>query len=382
MKRLIKNGVIILLIFVTSCGKDTQFFKKDESFFNKVVDKNQDVNDSDHYEENPDDPTKNYITETFYQTSTREDVKIDIVWVIDNSLSMYDEQEALANNFDSFINGFIQKHFDFKMAITTIDPRPSDRNFYSNLIFMLAKDQTQYDLFMDEYDQTPQNSLDGGMLNPIGTLTSQQAATDMNSFLNDFDRYILTDLYNFRIYESGLYVMKRFAQRNSSFFRDDAYTIFIVISDEEDQSHIIAPYYDNYFYTEVSEYVNFLKNRKSNPSLTKIFSIVKKNSPLYNDETYGDRYIEASRLTNGISRDIDLPFSEILSDFSDSIVHLADNFLLTQTPIDGQIQVKVNSEVIANSEYTFTLSEKKLIFDKDFLPTDGSKIEVTYLISN
>lgn len=71
---------------------------------------------------NPDDPTKNYITETFYQTSTREDVKIDIVWVIDNSLSMYDEQEALANNFDSFINGFIQKHFDFKMAITTIDP--------------------------------------------------------------------------------------------------------------------------------------------------------------------------------------------------------------------------------------------------------------------
>lgn len=53
MKRLIKNGVIILLIFVTSCGKDTQFFKKDESFFNKVVDKNQDVNDSDHYEEKP-----------------------------------------------------------------------------------------------------------------------------------------------------------------------------------------------------------------------------------------------------------------------------------------------------------------------------------------
>ena len=41
--------------------------------------------------------------------------------LIDNSGSMRDEQRALGDNFEAFINEFVKKDIDFKMAITTTD---------------------------------------------------------------------------------------------------------------------------------------------------------------------------------------------------------------------------------------------------------------------
>jgi hypothetical protein len=47
--------------------------------------------------------------------------KVDILWVVDNSGSMADDQANLASNFETFISGFITREVDFKMAITTTD---------------------------------------------------------------------------------------------------------------------------------------------------------------------------------------------------------------------------------------------------------------------
>src|SRR5690606_6616624 len=57
--------------------------------------------------------------------NTAQDAAIDILWVIDNSGSMGNEQDDLANNFDLFIRDFITRGIDFKMAITTTDGRSS-----------------------------------------------------------------------------------------------------------------------------------------------------------------------------------------------------------------------------------------------------------------
>src|SRR5688500_11794018 len=45
----------------------------------------------------------------------------DILFVIDNSGSMYDDQVRLAQSFDTFINWIVGESVDFHIAITTTD---------------------------------------------------------------------------------------------------------------------------------------------------------------------------------------------------------------------------------------------------------------------
>ena len=49
--------------------------------------------------------------------------KVDILWVIDNSGSMLTKQQNLAAGFNSFANVFVNKGFDFRMAIVTSDTK-------------------------------------------------------------------------------------------------------------------------------------------------------------------------------------------------------------------------------------------------------------------
>src|SRR5690606_25762523 len=46
---------------------------------------------------------------------------VDLLFVVDDSGSMGNEQDALSVNFNAFINDFVQKDINFKMAITTTD---------------------------------------------------------------------------------------------------------------------------------------------------------------------------------------------------------------------------------------------------------------------
>lgn len=56
---------------------------------------------------------------TFQQNTNAFDAKIDILWVIDTSGSMGEEQQALADNFEYFISDFLSKNYDFRIAVTT-----------------------------------------------------------------------------------------------------------------------------------------------------------------------------------------------------------------------------------------------------------------------
>ncbi len=52
-----------------------------------------------------------------YQQNTPADVKIDILFVVDDSGSMKPEQQNLYDNFGDFINFFYDKGFDFRVAV-------------------------------------------------------------------------------------------------------------------------------------------------------------------------------------------------------------------------------------------------------------------------
>lgn len=66
-------------------------------------------------------------SQSTYQGSTANN-KVDILWVVDNSGSMLTKQQNLANGFNSFSSVFVNKGFDFNMAIVTSDMSGTGQN--------------------------------------------------------------------------------------------------------------------------------------------------------------------------------------------------------------------------------------------------------------
>ena len=262
--------------------------------------------------------------------------KVDILWVIDDSGSMGDEQAALAYNFDAFINGFLNENVDFKMGITTTDGTSRG---------------------------------DGKWAINYKHLTREQANKDEDKFLRDFKRSVQVGTRG-SAKEMGLKTAQRFLERYNSripdpFLRDDAYLIIVVLSDEEDQSP-----------QAVENYVNFFKSQKTNAAMVKLYSIVAMKKTPYQWETVGSRYMEASDETNGVKHHIKDNFYHILRGMGSQIVELTRSFALSAAAHEGKLVVKVNGQVVDG--WSYQEETRSISFAEDKTPAAGSSISVEY----
>jgi len=294
-------------------------------------------NDDDHLDEsNPTIGTDSRCkVETFRQA--QENKKIDILWIIDNSGSMADEQTSLGVNFSAFVNSFIDKDVDFKMAITTTDTSTAEKK---------GRMVTGSDI----------------------KLTSEKAKLNENQFKEDFKSLVRVGTSG-SSYEKGLAASEGFMQKYATtFLRQDAYFAVVIVSDEEDQSS-----------KTVKQYTDFLKSYKLESGLVKIYSIadVNRTNSGAGITTGAARYIEASKQTAGVVADIRSDFHQSLSSMGDSLIRLLDSFALAQEPEPSSLKVYVNG--VLSQDYTYDSSTRSIRFDSNHLPTTGSEIKVYYL---
>lgn len=272
-------------------------------------------------------------TELFTQNVQRSQA-VDILWVIDDSGSMSDEQTALAANFEKFINQFLEKDIDFRMAITTTDAT-STKN--------------------------------GKMVGDSTKLTSLAAKANKATFINNFKNYVKVGTRGSGS-EQGLKCSESFMSRYSeSFLRKDAALAIVFLTDEEDSSP-----------KTVSQYLTNLQALKENHAHVKTHSIItlqKTNS----GESVGARYKELSKSTAGIIGDIKKDFASTLANIGGEIVTLLDSFALNASPYNDEVEVYVDN-VKVEVGYTFNSSQRSITFDKASLPAEGSKIEVRYKV--
>lgn len=268
-----------------------------------------------------------------FQQSDRK--KLDILWVIDNSGSMSDEQAALGYNFDAFINDFISTQVDFKMAITTTDTSSASKKG------AIWKDSDV-------------------------KLTSARAQASPNQFKNDFRNLVKVGI-NGSGTERGLAATEGFLEKSLSFLRPDAYLAVVILSDEEDQSQL----------TPV-EYVNKLKAAKSEAGLVKVYSIcdVNRTNSGSGIKTGCTRYAAASEATSGEVSDIRGDFHQVLSEMGDSLINLLDSFALAHKPILETLAVRVNGDLVTG--YTYDSVTNSIKFNSGFVPPVGSTVQVTY----
>ena len=274
-----------------------------------------------------------------FEQNTAETASVDILWVVDDSGSMGDEQEALARNFDVFIKDFIKRDIDFKMAITTTD--------------------------IEKVNQLNANDFE--------LLTDEAAKRDENKFFDDFRRMIRVGTRGSGR-EQGLKTSMDFLNRFQSWLRTDSYLIVVYVSDEQDQSPL-----------EVAEYVTGLQALKTDATKVKAYSIVTQEVlPNKKWESIGTRYMDVSTATNSPIANIHNDFHETLKDFSIKILELLDSFTLSQRPVTAgndikdDLDVKVESQEVDKEGYSYDEQTNAVSFKDGFIPAEGSEIEVTY----
>ena len=190
--------------------------------------------------------------------------KIDILWVVDNSQSMAEEQAGIGANFQAFISQLISTGVDYHIGVVSTDP----------------DDQGQLHLGSGQIDT---------YINPL-------TVDPANVFLE-----------NIKVGTSGAKLEKAFETAslalgvgpewrpgqaptppNSGFLRDDAALFIIMVSDENDKSFGPVNYYRKLFEGYKGP---------GNESLISVSAIVGPPGSGCSSAEAGDRYVDLASLT-------------------------------------------------------------------------------------
>ena len=274
------------------------------------------------------DDDNSIITDTFVQTSSYVNIPLDILWVVDDSSSMSEDQDNLADNFSSFMDNFPIQNVDFNMAIITTT---SSTNRVTNRF----------------------------------PLNQQKYLTDREAFIRKFQDKIKVGIRG-SSNEKGFQKGHEFLTENPSWVRDNAYLIIIFVADQNEVSG-----------GTVDQWLQNLQSHKENPDLLKIYSIVALDT--HDDGRHrekGERYIQIAQQTAGFAVEIEQLFSSSLNRISQRIHQLSSSFLLSSLPIPGTVSVSVDNIPLASDQWILSL--RSLVFLSGSIPTEGANIRVTY----
>ncbi len=280
-------------------------------------------------------------TKTFTQKQSVDNV--NIVWVIDNSYSMKDEQDQLSQSFSSFVNNFLnngESKFPFTMNFITTDSYLKQNPYVKN---------------------------SNGQ---IYSLTSQLADSNFNKFKSDFESAVQVGISGNEKEKSFASMKYAYDYNPSMYGNDNSLLVYIIVTDENEES-----YEQGLSLQEIQDdtiiWYNTFSTLKNNKDLVKIYTII-------NTSDDGDkRYETISKLSGGLKSSINNPFNTILGQISANVDRLTESFLLTEenvTIMKNSVTVKVNG--VTSSTSNWILSNKRVFFIVP--PSAGSTIEISY----
>lgn len=235
---------------------------------------------------------------------------VDVLWVLDDSGSMGEEQQKLAENLNAFYDYLNGSGLDWHIGVITTD---TDSEYKAGKLINVAG----YPFLAQ---QVPYNEDLFPMMVRVGT----GGAAD----------------------ERGLYAAwlalaqpsSDLRTHNAGFYRENASLHVVVVSDEEDQSHDFISTY---------EFSSFLATLKSDPEATVTFSSIVGPSPggcSTRDTTadHGARYISVTTQVGGIHASIcEDDWVPILEELGLQASGQRQEFFLSEVPDPESLQVAV-----------------------------------------
>ena len=269
----------------------------------------------------------------FYEQE--EVANADILFVIDNSCSMYSHQTNLKNNFSSFISVFANSGVDYQIAFITTD----NDNFVDNKIV---------------------HSTDP---DPIGDVTAIIDGIGISGY--GLERGLWE---SYEATQAG-----SDAGPGSTFLRNDSRLVVVYLSDERDGSSIYSPMVP-------ADYATHLLTLK--PSADQIsVNAVAGDYPNGCSTPYaqhGAGYYEVVQQLGGTFMSICAADYGLQMDTlaRDSI--LINTFDLSEVPIEVSIIVTVDG--YQSTDWTYNAAENAIYFDINAVPVSGAEIYIDYAV--
>jgi hypothetical protein len=290
-------------------------------------------------------------TDVFQQLS---DNKVDILWVVDDSGSMSEEQRSLATNIQWFTQYATQLNADWQMGVITSevnDPvsgviwgcqgfNPIIRHTDANAVqaFQCAANVTN-----------PPNG--NRRPNPMGS-DEQEAGLQAARIALDPP---VRDM------------------QNAGFMRPDARLAVIIVSDEEDQSQ--GP---------VSLYVDFFRQLKGfrNPQLVSVSAIAGDVPNGCATAAAGSRYNDAARQLGGQFDSIcNSDWTRMLQNIGLDVFALRTAWTLSRPADPASIVVRVDGRTVPNDPtngFSYEAPSNSISFHGSAVPNTGARVEVQY----
>lgn len=310
--------------------------------------------------------------------------KMDILFVVDSSGSMAEEQASLGANFGSFMNELGNLGIDFRVAVTSTDVCQSQKPSNLSEIRCPVRGASSY----------LQGGFVGNSSNKILTTNTPNVET---KFEQNTNIGISGSGFEHGLTAARLGIEKSLNNQNPSLLRNDAFLSVIVVSDEEDDgiglgmadsfNHVnyVAQGLTTFRYTD-DDFISYLHTIKGEGqfSVSAITGVIDQatgrlcQSPNGNPAEEGTQYIKAAQKTGGSIQSIcasqwDNLLASLGGDFGAQISQI----VLEQHALPQSIQVRVDGTL--STYWTYVEASNSVKFSADHLPSPGSNIEIKYL---
>jgi hypothetical protein len=300
--------------------------------------------------------------DSFVQPESRD---VDVLFVIDNSASMTEEQNLLAAGFSDFIAGAASSQNDYHIGLVTTDATESGA----------LQGTPRY--------VTPASVSNFASNVKVGTFGSgdEQGLETAKLALSPPNTTVTTSSCPVFGCSDGLSCTNGVcAGVNSGFLRADAGLEVIFLSDEEDHSDGTTTSYLNFFWGLKGGAAKGLFHAHA------LVGPVTGCTSLNGSAEHGARYISLATATNGVFGSIcSSSFSTALKAIAAIAFGPGARFPLSQEPVANSVAVKVNgagclSQSASGTNWTYSAADQSVTFNPDgkCLPKPGQSIVISY----
>lgn len=284
------------------------------------------------------------------QFDQSEGPKVDILWVVDNSCSMADEQQRLVANLGRFTEFADDQEADYQMGVTVTDGFSTDAGLLERCFPHPAVIADDYPSRRDAFECTFIVGTDGSGIE-AGLAAAQRAIERAQS---------------------------ETPNRNTGLLRDDADLAVVVMSDEDDQSQNAAA---------LTAFFESVKG-PGRASRTKVHAIAGPTTGPCGDGTGfftaapGFRYKRVAEDTGGLFFDIcQSDWTPIFDQLGLDTFQAFDTWFLSQPAEPSSLLVFVDGLLVPEDPsqgYTYQFQENAVQFHGDAVPQPGARIEIRY----
>jgi hypothetical protein len=289
--------------------------------------------------------------------------KVDILWVVDDSNSMAEEQAALGAGFASFAGELESSGTDFQIGLVTTSfeyTNPDRGKLIGDPPFLTNADAD----YEAEFVRRATAVGTGGSDKEKGLEVALYAVSPLN------------------VAPGGI---------NEGFVRSDAQLLVVIVSDEEDCSDGGALegqdskscYERRDDLTPVNEFVRDFRDLKSDESLVSVGVIVGPANPCA-EVIHGERYLSFARLMGGLQGDIcTSDWSGMLGGLGLNATGIREQFQLSKAAQPETIVVYVDETEVPEDPangWTYDVASWYLTFHGSSIPPRGATITVDYTV--